>query len=103
MNNTEKTLEFDIIKRKWADLALTEGALKRINEIRPIMWEDELRAALKETTEARTLIEKNGMPPLVSLNGITQLLEAAKKGDCLSPAQLETVENALVAVMRMKS
>ncbi|MGN0375776.1 MAG: DNA mismatch repair protein MutS [Butyrivibrio sp.] len=103
MNNTEKTLEFDIIKRKWADLALTEGALKRINEIRPIMWEDELRAALKETTEARTLIEKNGMPPLVSLNGITQLLEAAEKGDCLSPAQLETVENALVAIMRMKS
>ena len=28
MNNTEKTLEFDIIKRKWADLALTEGAEK---------------------------------------------------------------------------
>ena len=63
----------------------------------------ELLKKLKETTEARLIIEKCGNPPLVSLNGITEWVENAEKGNCLNPLQLEEIEKAMVAVMRIKN
>ena len=33
---------------------------------------------------------------------IREWIETGKKGDCLTPAQLEEIEKALVAVMRLK-
>lgn len=100
---TEKILEFDKIKEMWKALALTDSAKEEIEKTVPCMAERELRAKLRETTEAKLLIEKNGNPPLVSLEGIRENIAVAEKGDCLSPAQLEEIEKSLVAVMRLKA
>jgi len=100
--NTEQILEFDRIKEKWIDLALTEGAKEEIRNTRPCMSESELRTKQRETSEARTMLEKGGNPPLVSFAGIKEYLAAAEKGECLSPGQLEETGNSLVAVMRLK-
>ena len=102
MRKTEEILEFDKIKEKWAQLALTEAARQRIMETEPCLSETELALRQQETTEARTLLEKEGTPPLVSMEGIGTLLAVASRGDCLTAAQLEQIESALTAVKRLK-
>ena len=84
MIQTDKRLEFDKIKKKWAELALTEWAKEKIMNTVPCMSENELTAMQRETSEARELLEKNGNPPLVPLNGIREYIQMAVKGDCLS-------------------
>lgn len=95
-------LEFDKVKQLWAACAVTEYARKAIQEVQPFLREAELAAALRETTQARFMIEKCGTPPLSALAGIQELLDYGEKGQCLIPAQLETVAQALTAVKRMK-
>ena len=103
MVQTDKVLEFDKVKEKWMELALTEWAKEKIKDTVPIMSENELLARQRETSEARELLEKSGNPPLVSLNGIRECIQTAAKGDCLSISQLEDMEKSLVAVMRLKN
>ena len=103
MNQTEKTLEFDKIKENWKALALTDWAKQEIEEAQPCLSELELRAKLKDTTEARILLEKCGNPPLTSLEGIHELLVIAEKGGCLTALQLEKLGMTLVSFRRMKA
>lgn len=103
MVQTDKVLEFDKIKEKWIELALTEWAKEKIKDTVPSMSENELIARQRETSEARELLEKSGNPPLVSLSGIRECIQTAAKGDCLSITQLEDMEKSLVAVMRLKN
>lgn len=103
MNQTEKTLEFDKIKENWKALALTDWAKQEIEEAQPCLSELELRAKLKDTTEARILLEKCGNPPLTSLEGIHELLVIAEKGGCLAASQLEKLGMTLVSFRRMKA
>ena len=102
MVQTDKVLEFDKMKEKWIELALTEWAKEKIKDTVPSMSENELIARQRETSEARELLEKSGNPPLVSLSGIRECIQKAAKGDCLSISQLEDMEKSLVAVMRLK-
>lgn len=102
MIQVERDIEFDKIKLIWMDQALTNWAKEKIENTFPYMSENELRAKLRDTTEARLLIECMGRPPLVSLAGIHDMLQSAKRGECLSALQLEEIEKSLVAVRRLK-
>lgn len=102
MADTEAGLEFNKIKEIWKELALTEWARKQIDEAGPLMEETKVRARLRETTEAKKMMEVYGQPPLVSLEGVKEWMKTAKIGGCLTPEQLEGVERALAAVSRMK-
>ena len=103
MVQTDKILEFDKVKEKWMELALTKWAKEKIKDTVPSMSENELIARQRETSEARELLEKSGNPPLVSLSGIRECIQTVVKGDCLSISQLEDIEKSLVAVMRLKN
>ena len=102
MADTEAVLEFNKIKEIWKELALTEWAREQIDEAGPLMEETKVRARLRETTEARKMMEAYGQPPLVSLEGVKEWMKTAEIGGCLTPDQLEGVERALAAVSRMK-
>lgn len=102
MNDTEKTLEFDKIKEQWLSYAMTEAARHKIQEITPCLNEVQLKLWLKETTEARQMIEKAGNPPLVSWLDIPQIIEIAEKEGCLTAEQLEKIGDTLVAVKRLQ-
>lgn len=102
MTNTEQTLEFTKIKEKLSELACTEKAREQIRKLQPYLSELELRAKLKETTEARVMIEKCGNPPVTALQGIDEWIELAGKGGCLLPEQLESIAAMLNAVRRLK-
>lgn len=83
MNQTETILEFDKIKENWKALALTDWAKQEIEKTEPCFAELELKARLKDTTEARIMLEKCGNPPLTSMEEIRELLIIAQKGGCL--------------------
>ncbi len=103
MNKTEQILEFDKIKQIWAEYALTDAAKGQIAETEPFLEEAKLLANLRETTQSRQLLELCGTPPLVSLQGLAEVILIAQKGECLSVEQLILVQNALTAVERLKS
>lgn len=100
--NIEKQIEFDKVKELWADLAVTDSAKEKIGEATLYFSENEVRKQLRDTTDARFLIEKLGTPPLQNITEIKEVIQIAEKGDCLSPYQLERVEKVLVAVRRLK-
>lgn len=102
MTDTQRSIEFDKVKERWSELALTAQAKCRIAEIAPFLAETDLRAALRETSEGKAMMETCGTPPLVSLEDMAEILLAAEKGAALSPEQLEQVEKALVAVKRIR-
>ena len=100
--NVEKQVEFDKIKELWMGLAVTQQAKEKIKEVSICLSERELRKQLKDTTDSRNMLEKLGTPPLQNMEEIKDILSVAKKGDCLSPYQLEKVENTLVVLKRIK-
>ncbi|MGN0425126.1 MAG: DNA mismatch repair protein MutS [Acetatifactor sp.] len=100
--NIEKQIEFDKIKNMWCKFAVTDAARERIAESSLIYSETELRKNLRDTTDARELIEKLGIPPLQNISEVKEVLVVAERGDCLSAYQLERVEVVLVAVKRLK-
>ncbi len=102
MKKTETILEFDKIKEIWKEFALTEAAKAWIGEAEPLLSETEVLGRLRETTEARGMMEKLGQPPLSALTGLREWLHLAQIGSCLTPEQLEGVAAALSAVARMK-
>lgn len=102
MNYSEKALEFNQIKEIWKSYALTNWAKNQIDQAEPILSEPELIKKLRDTTEARILLEKGGNPPLVTLEGIQDYVDISKKGDCLNGFQLEELGKSFVAIKRLK-
>ena len=102
MNRAEHILEFNRIKEIWCDLALTESAKEAIRNVSICLNEDKLRVLQRHTTEAKKMIEKCGLPPLTSFNGIDGIIMAAEKECCLTPEQLEIVASNLAAIRRLK-
>ena len=100
--NIERQIEFDKVKDIWADLAVTDWAKEKIREATVCFSETELKKQLRDTTDARFLIEKLGTPPLQNMTEIREVLLIAEKGDCLTPYQLERVESVLVVIKRLK-
>lgn len=98
----ETILEFNKIKEIWKGYAMTDGAKEAIEGAAPILSESQVLARLRETTEARDMIQRSGQPPLVSLSGIREWMRLAEIGGCLTAEQLEGMERALAAVDRMK-
>lgn len=100
--NLEQQIEFHKIKERWIDLAVTDGAKEKIRELEIYRKESELQKAQRDTSNSRNLMEQLGTPPFQNLTELKEALEAAEKGDCLTPYQLERAEKALTAVRRLK-
>lgn len=100
--NIEKQIEFDKVKEIWAGLAVTDHARKMIKDTTISVSETELMCKIKDTTDARFLLEKLGTPPLQNITEMKDVLTIAEKGDCLTPYQLERVSSVLVAIKRLK-
>lgn len=99
----ENQIELNRIKEIWSGLAITTKAKEQIAEKWIILDETILRKELKDTTDARELIEKLGNPPLQDVSEIMEILEISKKGDCLSPYQLERVQSVLTVLERLST
>lgn len=100
--NINKQIEFDKIKEMWSDLAVTDYAKEKIKNAWIFYSENELRKELRDTGDAKEMIEKTGTPPLQNVTEIKEVILIAEKGDCLTPYQLERVEKVLVAIKRLR-
>lgn len=100
--NIDRQIEFDKVKEIWADLAVTDRAKEKIREASLLFSENELKKQLRDTTDARMLIEKAGTPPLQNISEIKEILLVVQKEGCLTTYQLERVEKVLAAVKRLK-
>ena len=103
IRKTESIIELDKVKEIWKSYALNDSVKKQIEELVPYLSESELKTKIRETSESRALIEKCGRPPLASLGGVEELLNAAKRGECLFIEELLKIESALITIDRMKS
>ena len=99
----ENQIELNKVKEMWSGFAVTTVAKEKILNKQVILDESELRRELRDTTDARELIEKLGNPPLQDVSEITQILMIAQKGDCLTPYQLERVQVILTVLERLSS
>ncbi|WP_349944018.1 DNA mismatch repair protein MutS [Lacrimispora sp. BS-2] len=102
MNHTFQILEFNLILEKLEEFAHTEAAKVKIRNLTPCLKEGEVKKSLRDTTEARTIIDRMGLPPAVSMNGLQEIMNTARQGGCLSAEELEQTGGMLTAVKRFK-
>lgn len=102
MKPMDEMLEFNIIKNKLKEYALTREAKEKFDRLCPILKEWELKDKMRETTEARTLLDVQGTPPLGSTDGIKEIVEAASRGEMLTIDRLETICQYTILCSRVK-
>ncbi len=102
MINVYKTLEFDVIIDQLKNYCLTEQAKENFDNLTPYLSETEVIAALRETSEARKILDNMGNPPLVSMKDVDKFLITAKQGGMLLPEQLDYMGIVLTSIRRMK-
>lgn len=102
MNENENILGFQYIREQLMELASTEQVKKHLQDLMPYMKEAELRKNMRETTEARELLNKVGAPPIPAMLGMEELVTKAVSGDLLLPEDMENVGSCLAAVRRLK-
>lgn len=101
-NAAYHTLEFDQIIEQLAGHTHTEAARQQALKLAPSLETKQVGIWLRETGEARRLIDEFGNPPLVSMEGLEEMVELADKGGCLTAEQLEYISITLTAVRRLK-
>lgn len=96
-------LEYNKILEMLCENAASEGAKQRLSELKPLLSERDVNARIKDTTEARKILEHIGSAPLASMKDTAMLLELAEKGSMLVPEQLTQLGLFINACKRMKS
>lgn len=104
MNKKAKEiLEFDKIKASLKEFALSDIAKKRIGNLDPVVQEEVVNTMLKETTEARNIVDITSSLPLNSLNLMDKLMSRIENNFILSPEELEAIGQLLKDGNKMKS
>lgn len=100
--NTEKTLEFNIIKQQLIGLSITENAKQRFEKLAPFTDRKKVLEELQDTTEAKNILNICGTPPLPAVGKLRDLLNIAQKGGMLRPEQLEFICRFLLSCKKLK-
>lgn len=100
---TLKVLEFNKIKDKLKDYAITTSSKEMIDKLQPYETIYEVRKKLKETDEALDLLITKGNPPFEGLHDVKEGVERAKKGGVLSPGQLLKIGGMLKCSRNFKN
>lgn len=101
MNKTYETLGYTNILKQMSEFANSRQAKGMILEMKPFLAESELRKQLRDTTQARKMLDLAGIPPIPSMDGVEELIIKAVKGDMLFPEELEKIGSFLAAVRRL--
>lgn len=91
MVNSEKTLEFNKIKKMLAEACPTKGAAELAERLSPCRERDGIIKLQENTGAAKELLLIKGMPSFFNLEDIAPLCDAADKSATLSPSELLTV------------
>jgi len=103
MKQTFELLGYNQILKQLSGHANTLQAKAQIAGLEPLLDEAPLRKQLKETTQAKELLEDLGNPPIPLMERAEELLDKAVLGELLQPDEIEQLGHFQVAVKRMKS
>jgi len=96
-------LEFNKILEILSENAVSEPAKKKLLELTPMLSERDVKAKIKDTSEARKILDHIGTAPLAAMKDTQMLLELAEKGAMLIAEQLTQIGLFINACKRMKS
>ena len=102
MNRDLQTIEFNKIIDRLVEFSYTNKAKEKFLNLEPYISETEVNLNLRETSEAREMLDKIGTPPLVTMQEVDKLIIVAEKGGMLQPEELEYLATILVSVKRLK-
>ncbi len=101
MLNTFKTLEFNNILNNLSEFALSQNAKDKILDLKPFLSERECKKHMKDTSEAKKIIDYIGTPPLATMTELDKILVLAEKGSMLLPEQLSSVARFIHSCKKM--
>lgn len=99
---TLRILEFNKVKNKLRNYAVTSGGKELIDALSPYNSIYEVENKLEETNEALDILIKKGTPPFEGLHETKEELERAYKGGTLNPGQLMKIGGMLRCSRRFK-
>jgi dsDNA-specific endonuclease/ATPase MutS2 len=102
MNHTFQTLEFNRILEKLESFSHTESAQDQIRNLTPSNVESQVKKDLQNTTEARIILDRMGLPPAVGMKDLSAIITTTKQGGCLLAEELEETGVMLTGVKRLK-
>ncbi|WP_124065409.1 DNA mismatch repair protein MutS [Clostridium sp. E02] len=102
MKHTYKILEFNRIIELLEAFAHTEGAKERIENLVPDMDEGDVKRSLSDTSQARTILDRMGELPAVSMFGLHAILRTVEQDGFLIGEELERIGEMLTGVERIK-
>ncbi len=103
MEKSMKLLDYNMIIEMLCGYAVSDNAKQKLLKLKPYLSEREALAKLKDTTEARKILDHMGTPPLAAMKDINMLLELANKGAMLIPEQFVQIGLFINACKRIKS
>lgn len=103
MNKTFELLGFNNIIGKLQEYAITAQGREMAAGLTPFLSETKLNKNMRDTTQARLMLDTIGTPPFPAMERVEEYVEKAVKGELLLPEHMEQVGFFLVAVRRMKS
>lgn len=102
MKRNFELLGYEKIKETWAEFAESERTKKRILDKEPVLSESELKKEIRETGQARRLLDLAGMPTIPAVDEVEEFVLRAAKGELLAAENIEHVGRFLFAVKRLK-
>ena len=102
MNKNMTILAFNEIIDRLTEYAGTKQAKEMIQNLVPFLSEMELRKNMRDTTQARQMLDAVGTPPVPAMENMEELIDKAVRYELLTPEELEQTGMFLVAVKRMK-
>lgn len=110
MNNTMngtleayKTVAFDVIRTQLAEHANSQEARELALHLTPCLAEGDLLRNMRDTTQARRMLELAGTPPIPAMEHTAQIVDRSVRGELLTPDEMEETGMFLSAVGRVRS
>jgi MutS2 family protein len=100
--NAFELLEYNKIIEILKGYALSEYAKEEIDKLVPYVDINKIRINMKETTEARKIIDINSSIPIHSLKGAKGVIEKLNKGMVIMPEELGVLHGLLGDVIKLK-
>ena len=102
MNKAEEILEFGKILERLSTCAVSEKVKAQTLGLEMILNEKILKDKIRETTEARKIIDSIGMPPISSMQDIEKIIKEVEIGTMLEPEMLVLVASFAKGTRQMK-
>ena len=102
MNKTFELLGYQNIIDELREYAVTPKGRELAGELAPFLSEAKLKKNMRDTTQARQMLDVLGAPPFPAMEHVEEYVTKAVKGELLLPEHMEQIGFFLVAVRRMK-